>query len=65
MKKPNGIFQMPIVNNRMRRGVNQMGVPNFLSANFLLGIFKSAAGYPDHLLLELQDFCILDQVVYI
>lgn len=33
-------------------------------SHFLLDIFKSAAGYPDHLLLELQGFCTLDQVEY-
>ena len=38
MSKQAGVF-MPAVHNRMRR-VNQMGVPNFLSANFILGIFS-------------------------
>lgn len=40
LNKPTGIFQMPAnVQNRMRR-VNQLGLRNFLSSNFLLGIFS-------------------------
>ena len=40
LNKQTGIFQMPAgVQNRMRR-VNQLGLRNFLSSNFLLGIFS-------------------------